>query len=81
MKTIRDIITDQELLYLLALASRVCGENSKITGANEQLLNKQLHTLKTNVAETLTKIDKNIPSIIPTPSDGKTWARRNGKPK
>lgn len=78
MKTIKDIVSDQDVLLLLALASKVCGEKFPST---DPLVSRQIQKLRDDVAKRLTRIDTKYPGIIVEPSDGKPWLKRGGKTK
>lgn len=70
-------LTDHDIIILLALASKACGEDLTIN-IKDPLHTKQFNSLRADVSKLLTRLDKEDP-ILPIPSDGKPWAKRNGK--
>ncbi len=74
---LRRVLTDHDIVTLVALASKVCSETLLVKADQLQSLKqKQLELLKIETARVLSRLDKEAPSIIPVPSDGKPWAYR-----
>ena len=71
------LLTDHDLITLLALASKVCGENVQIkSDVPQPLKQKQLDALRLEAIKTLIRLDKEAPgTVIPAP-DNKPWAYR-----
>ena len=73
MQMIR-VLTDHDIITLLSLASKVCSESK--TDKPNLLYQKQLELLKVVASKVLTRLDKEVPAVIPVPADGKPWANR-----
>ncbi len=78
MNTIKDALSDRDILLLLTLASKVCGEKYPPTNP---LIIKQIEKLREETAKILIKVDEKTPGIIVEPSDGKAWNKRAGPKK
>lgn len=78
MNTIKDAVSDRDILILVALAAKVCGEKFP---PNSPLVAKQIEKLREEAAKILTKIDEKAPGLIADPSDGRPWRNRSGRPK
>lgn len=69
-------ISKQDVLSLIALASKTClliEQDFKIESGMERM---QLRAAADQVRPILAKIDKAFPGLIPIPHDGVTWKER-----
>ncbi len=78
MNSIKEVLSDKDILILLMLASKICGEKFP---PNNPLVLKQIEKLREETAKILIKVDEKTPGVIVEPSDGRPWNKRQGPKK